>query len=107
MFGILMYEVFNGNYAGTDQLTMPKNIPVSMQQQYKRLISANPKIRVSVAGFLEQGLRLGGFFQTPLIQLTDGIDNLGLKSDAEREELLRLVFLLFLFSLVEILTVSW
>jgi SCY1-like protein 1 len=94
MFGILVYEVFNNNYAGTDQLTQPKLIPVSMQQQYKRLISANPKIRVSVGGFLEQGLRSGGFFETPLIQLTDGIENLGLKSDVEREELLRSALLL-------------
>lgn len=88
MFGILIYEVFNGGYTGPDQLTLPKQIPVGMQQQYKRLVSANPKIRVSVGGFLEQGLRSGGFFETPLIQLTDGIDNLGLKSDSEREELL-------------------
>lgn len=88
-----MYEVFNSSYMGTDQLTIPKNVPVSMQPNYKRLISANPKVRLSVGGFLEQGMRMGGFFQTPLIQLTDGIENLGLKDEAEREELLRLVFL--------------
>lgn len=90
-FGILVYEVFNGGFLGTDQLTQPKLVPVSMQPGYKRLISANPKVRLSTAQFLEQGLRSGGFFETPLIHLTDGIENLGLKSEEEREELLRLV----------------
>lgn len=74
---------------GIDQLSQPRSIPVGMQQNYKRLVSANPKTRLSVGGFLEQGLRIGGFFQTPLIQLTDGIENLGIKSDTERDELLK------------------
>jgi SCY1-like protein 1 len=88
-FGILIYEVFNGGFMGSDQLSQPKSIPPSIQQSYKRLISANPKARISVAQFLEQGQRAGGFFQTPLISLTDGVENLGLKDDAEREEFLR------------------
>jgi SCY1-like protein 1 len=87
VFGILIWDVFNGSYTSSDQLTAPKNIPVGMQTSYKRLIAANPKVRISVGVFLEQGLRMGGFFETPLIQLTDGIENLGLKTDEEREEL--------------------
>jgi len=59
-----------------------------MQPSYKRLINANPKVRLSTAQFLEQGLRSGGFFETPLIQLADGIENLGIKSEDERDELL-------------------
>lgn len=88
-FGILVYEVFNVGFMGTDQLSQPKSVPPTMQQSYKRLINANPKARISTAQFLEQGQRNGGFFETPLIHLTDGIDNLGLKSDGEREEFLR------------------
>lgn len=88
MYGILIYEAFNGSFGGPDQLTMPKNIPVGMQPGYKRLISANPKVRISVAQFLEQGIRDGGFFHTPLILLTDGIENLGVKNEQEREEVL-------------------
>jgi SCY1-like protein 1 len=38
---------------------------------------------------LEQGRRSGGFFSTPLIKLTDGVDNLGMKSEEEREEFLK------------------
>jgi len=90
-FGILIYEVFNATFTGTDQLTQPKSVPPSMQQSYKRLVSANPKARISVAQFLEQGQRSGGFFETPLIHLTEGIENLGLKDEAEREEFLRYV----------------
>lgn len=84
----MIYEAFNGGYAGTEQLTQPKLIPVGIQPSYKRLISANPKVRISTAQFLEQGLRHGGFFETPLIRLTDDIENLGLKSEGERDDLL-------------------
>jgi len=52
-------------------------------------VNSNPKARVSVGNFLEQGRRSGGFFNTPLIKLTDGVDNLGMKSEEEREEFLK------------------
>lgn len=90
-FGILVYESFNGAFLASDQLMQPKNVPLSMQSSYKRLISANPKARISAEQFLDIGLRSGGFFETPLIRLTEGIENLGLKSDTEREEFLRFV----------------
>ncbi|KAJ5289496.1 Vacuolar transporter chaperone 1 [Penicillium atrosanguineum] len=84
--GILIFEVFNGQFSGGDQIGKTTNIPPPMQQSYKRLCTANPKMRLSPAHFVEQGKKHGGFFQTPLIRLTDDMDNLGLKSDAEREE---------------------
>jgi SCY1-like protein 1 len=87
-FGTLIFEVFNGSYHGNDQLGQMKNIPPSMHQSYKRLLNPNPKARMSVGQFLDQGRRLGGFFQTPLIQVTDDIESLGLKADEERDELL-------------------
>jgi SCY1-like protein 1 len=62
-----------------------------MHQSYKRLLNPNPKSRMSVGQFLDQGKRIGGFFQTPLIQVTEDIDNLGLKAEDERNELLGLV----------------
>jgi SCY1-like protein 1 len=90
-FAELIYEVFNSNFYGTDQLTQPKSIPPTMQSSYKRLITANPKSRISVSNFLDQGLRSGSFFDTPLIKLTDGVDNLGVKSAEERDEFLEYV----------------
>ncbi|KAJ5689723.1 hypothetical protein N7462_004115 [Penicillium macrosclerotiorum] len=83
--GVLIIEVFNGQFLGGDQVGKTANIPPSMQQSYKRLCTANPKLRLSPAHFVEQGKKHGGFFQTPLIRLTEDIDSLGLKSDAERE----------------------
>lgn len=59
-----------------------------MQTSYRRLVNANPKARLSVAHFLEQGQRNSGFFSTPLIKLADSIDNLGMKTEAEREAFL-------------------
>lgn len=87
-FGILVYEVFNGSFMGSDQLGQTKSIPPSMQASYKRLVNANPKARLSAAHFLEQGLRRGSFFDSPLIKLTEGVDNLGIKSETEREAFL-------------------
>ncbi|PGH12338.1 SCY1 protein kinase [Polytolypa hystricis UAMH7299] len=87
-YGVLIFEVFNGSYRGNDQAGQTSNIPPSMHQSYKRLMTANPKIRLSIAHFLDQGKRSGGFFQTSLIRLTEDIDSLGLKTDEEREEFL-------------------
>lgn len=88
-FGILVFEVFSGSFTGQDQVGQTKNVPPSMHQSYKRLLNANPKARLSIGQFLDQGHRNGGFFETPLIHLAEGIESLGLKSDPEREEFLR------------------
>ncbi|KAA6410234.1 MAG: SCY1 kinase [Lasallia pustulata] len=87
-YGILIFEVFNSTFMGGDQIGQTKNIPPSMHQSYKRLVNVNPKARLSTSQFLEQGKRNGGFFQTPLVQLSEAIESLGLKSDVEREELI-------------------
>lgn len=89
--GILIFEVFNGGFSEGDQVGRTTNIPPSMQQSYKRLCNTNPKIRLSPAHFVEQGKKSGGFFQTPLIRLTDDIESLGLKNEAEREEFIKCV----------------
>ncbi|KUI74200.1 putative inactive serine/threonine-protein kinase scy1 [Cytospora mali] len=86
--GTLILESFNGDYTGADQAGQTKNVPPSMHASYKRLVNANPKARLSVGHFIEQGLRRGSFFDTPLIKLTDGVDNLGVKSAEEREAFL-------------------
>lgn len=93
--GILIFEVFNGGFAGADQVGKTTNVPPSMHQSYRRLCTANPKIRLSAANFVDQGKKIGGFFETPLIRLTDDIESLGLKNDSEREEFLKWVSPLF------------
>lgn len=87
--GILIFEVFNGNFRGADQLNQTKSIPPSMVQSYRRLINSNPKLRLGAAHFVEQGKKAGGFFETPLIRLTTDVDSLGLKSESERDQFLR------------------
>ncbi|PQE32128.1 putative kinase family protein [Rutstroemia sp. NJR-2017a WRK4] len=88
-YGTLIFEVFNGDFMGSDQAGQTKNIPPKMQSSYRRLVNSNPKARLSVGHFLEQGRRSGGFFETPLIKLTEGVDSLGMKTETEREEFLR------------------
>ncbi|KAK1828381.1 armadillo-type protein [Podospora conica] len=87
-FGALIYEVFNGSLGGSDQVGQTKGIPPSMHSSYKRLANPNPKARLSVGHFVEQGQRSGSFFDSPLIKLTDGVENLGVKTETEREEFL-------------------
>jgi SCY1-like protein 1 len=87
--GIFVFEVFNGGFRGADQLNQTKTIPPSMVQGYRRLINSNPKLRLSPGHFVEQGTKAGGFFETPLIRLTTDVDNLGLKSESERDQFLR------------------
>lgn len=88
-FGTLIFEVFNGDFTGGDQAGQTKSIPPTMQSSYRRLVNSNPKARVSVGAFLEQGKRNNGFFNTPLIKLTESVDNLGMKTEEEREEFLK------------------
>lgn len=87
-FGVLIFESFNGDFMGSDQAGQTKNVPPSMHSSYKRLVNANPKARLSVGHFLDQGQRHGSFFDTALIKLTEGVDNLGVKSASEREAFL-------------------
>ncbi|KAK4162569.1 armadillo-type protein [Cladorrhinum sp. PSN259] len=86
-FAALIFEVFNGTFT-SDQAGQTKGIPPSLHSTYKRLTNANPKARLTVAHFLEQGRRSGSFFDTPLIKLTDGVENLGVKTEEEREAFL-------------------
>ncbi|KAH8596531.1 armadillo-type protein [Bisporella sp. PMI_857] len=88
-FGCLVFEVFNGDFTGPGQAGQTKGIPPSMQSSYRRLVNSNPKARIGVGSFLEQGCRHGGFFETPLIKLTRSIENLGMKTEAEREVFLQ------------------
>lgn len=83
--GCLVFEAFNGDFTGTDQAGQTKNVPPTMHASYKRLVNANPKARLSAAHFVDQGQRTGAFFDSPLIKLTEGIDNLGVKSESERD----------------------
>lgn len=88
-FGLLIYETFNGSFSGPGQAGQTTKIPPTMHSSYRRLVNSNPKARVSVGNFLEQGQRNNGFFNTPLIKLTDTVDNLGVKTEEEREEFLK------------------
>lgn len=86
--GILVYEAFNGSFMGADQLAQAKSVPANMTQSYKRLVNANPKLRLNSGQFLDQGKKSGGFFETPLIHITEGADSLGLKNEEERDQFL-------------------
>ncbi|KAI5295250.1 hypothetical protein KEM52_001942, partial [Ascosphaera acerosa] len=84
--GVLVCQVFNGGVFSATATAKGGGVPAKMQQSCRRLLVANPKVRLSVAQFVEHGTRAGGFFDTPLIRLAEEIDRLGLKDEDEREE---------------------
>ena len=86
--GILVFGAFNGSFMGTDQLSQTRSIPATMTLSHKRLTNPNPKLRLSPGNFVEQGKKAGGFFQTPLIHITESTDNLGLMNHEERDDFL-------------------
>jgi SCY1-like protein 1 len=88
-FAILMFELFSGPFSNSEQLSSPKGFPSGILPPYKRLISPGPKTRLPVAQFLDQGKRNGGYFDTPLIRITEFIENMSVKSEFERKEFLR------------------
>ena len=85
----MIYEAYNGSVVDSGLLSRAQNVPPSMAQAFKRLVILNPKSRLSVAHFLEQGKKHGGYFDTPLIRLTENIESLGLKNEFERDQFLR------------------
>ncbi|KIX00511.1 uncharacterized protein Z518_10651 [Rhinocladiella mackenziei CBS 650.93] len=86
--GTLVFEAFNGGFVSSNQLTQPGSIPANMVQSYRRLVNANPNLRLSPSHFVDQGKKTGGFFETPLIHITEGAESLGLKNEQERNEFL-------------------
>jgi SCY1-like protein 1 len=86
--GILIFEAFNGSFMGADQLPQARSVPANMTQSYRRLVNANPKLRLNSGQFLDQGKKAGGFFETPLIHITEGAESLGLKNEEERDQFL-------------------
>jgi SCY1-like protein 1 len=89
-FGTLIFEVFNGDFSSPDQAGQTQSIPPAMHASYKRLVNATPKARITISAFLDQGRHSSSFFNTPLINLTEGVENLGVKSPEERDQFLRL-----------------
>ncbi|KIX95953.1 uncharacterized protein Z520_08208 [Fonsecaea multimorphosa CBS 102226] len=87
--GTLVYEAFNGGFMSSDSLAQPKSIPTNMVPSYRRLVNTNPKLRLNAGQFVEQGKKAGGFFETPLIHITEGAESLGLKNEEERNEFLK------------------
>ena len=88
-YGLLLIELFGGSRLVPGGTPDVARLPTDMQQICKRMLNVNPRIRPSVSQLLEQGRRSGGFFQVQAIDLSEDIDSLGLKSEAERHVFLR------------------
>ncbi|BFZ59858.1 Nuclear aminoacylation-dependent tRNA export pathway component [Saitoella coloradoensis] len=84
----LIYESFNGPFNTTSDLQKQGKIPSDMFAHYKRLLLRNPKTRLSISNFLDQGRRERGFLKSPLISVTENLSNLTLLNETERNAFL-------------------
>ena len=83
-FAMLIDDVFSGCNADRQGSGKAGNVPTSMLKARNQLSNSNSEARLSVGHFLEQGRRNGGFFDTRLIKLTEGVEKLGLQTENER-----------------------
>jgi len=60
----------------------------SMQLNCKRLTRPESPLRMGPSQFVAYGLREMSYFAIPLVQLSDGVDNLELQTEEERDEFL-------------------
>ncbi|CAI2178464.1 8859_t:CDS:10 [Funneliformis geosporum] len=84
-YGILIYEVYNGEFTSTKQLDNINLIPQNMRDLYSQLVATNPKQRLSISSFIEDGLRPGGFFQNDLVQINLFLENMNIKESREKD----------------------
>lgn len=88
--GVLIWCLYNNRGSSevstTNLLTLAK-IPKSLQAGYKKLVQNSPTARVSIEDFLSLGER--SYFKTPLILLYRELDEINLKSTAEKLEFMK------------------
>nr|CAG8541509.1 962_t:CDS:10 [Entrophospora candida]CAG8551543.1 7581_t:CDS:10 [Entrophospora candida] len=77
-YGTLIYEIYNGPFSSTNQLSNIGSIP-------QKLTQTNPKIRLNISQFLEEGMEDGGCFQNNLIQINLFLENMNIKEQKEKD----------------------
>ncbi|KAI8800024.1 armadillo-type protein [Cladochytrium replicatum] len=88
-FGCLIHELFNGPISGSiDPLDPPGKVPQSLVSAYRRLITADPKRRVTVETLLGPGKE---YFNSNFIQVCLFMEQISLKDAHEKEAFLRKV----------------
>ena len=80
LLACFMYEVFNGTLSAPNQLTRTARIPQSLLPEYKRLLATQPQQRLSAQTILSSA-----YFKSDFVQCMEFLDNLTLKSNAEKE----------------------
>lgn len=96
---MLVHEVFSDGLHSRHELDKTDHLPPNMIPSYKKLVLANPRVRLSVADFLQRGQRSSSFFDDDLIRFTRDIDQFGLKSEEEKSEFIRYVYTLTIRSI--------
>ncbi|OZJ02856.1 hypothetical protein BZG36_03217 [Bifiguratus adelaidae] len=85
LFGLLIYEVFNGIFSTQEQLNARKEIPSNLFQSYKSLINQNPKLRANMKKILDVGLRPNGAFDTQFVKVNLFLENIAIKEQSEKD----------------------
>ncbi|XP_055339833.1 N-terminal kinase-like protein [Paramacrobiotus metropolitanus] len=83
-YGVLVYQVFNGNVPSKDALKQLHNLPESLRPHYPSLISTDPRARISPTELINRCTTGRGFFQNPVIDAMNFLDEVQLKSPDEK-----------------------
>ncbi|EMR09137.1 hypothetical protein PNEG_02480 [Pneumocystis murina B123] len=87
--GCLIYEIFNGTFRASSDLTQRGKIPQTLFNTYKKLLNPKPTLRLSVSSFINYGRSDGGFFRTELIECSEFLEQFSLKDKEQRNAFLR------------------
>ncbi|WBW73692.1 protein kinase domain and HEAT repeat protein Ppk3 [Schizosaccharomyces osmophilus] len=90
-FTYLVYQVFNSTNTKAVDLNQRENIPASIHNSLKKLVSQDSKQRISISEFLRLGERPGGFFRSNFIVLVDMINKMQIQDPADCQKLFELL----------------
>ncbi|KAK9764432.1 Nuclear aminoacylation-dependent tRNA export pathway component, variant 2 [Basidiobolus ranarum] len=88
-YGCLIYEVFNGDIAYSEQIYQRGAIPANIFSQYKSLLAPEPRARPDLTNFINTGLMPDGYFQNDLVQINLFLENFAVKEPSEKEAFFR------------------
>ncbi|KTW26730.1 hypothetical protein T552_02735 [Pneumocystis carinii B80] len=87
--GCLIYEIFNGTFRISSDLSKRGKIPQTLFNTYKKLLNPKPTHRLSVSSFIKYGRGEGGFFRTELIECSEFLEQFSLKDKEQKNAFLR------------------
>jgi SCY1-like protein 1 len=96
MLALLLFTLYNPSSPLPSTGTQPTQstagkLPKALFPLWRRMISPNPRARLSTTGFVAEAAQAGFWAGNPLASLVEGLDGFELKSEGEKLALLRII----------------